>query len=688
MVNFLISKFFKKIFMNEGKLATSKKRVCKSFNFIHQMKIPFFYKSNNIKGAELFRFLIQCFAFVLLFSSQSMQGQSIQKKMLEEAISAKGKNDYATAVYYYREYLNKDSLNAGVWFQYAACCEQIYLYQKAIYAYEKCTKLDLKKEFKESQFRIGICLKLTGNYKKAIKVFEKTSRSSKKKNPELFAKCIEEKKICEDAIIQSQTGTMVKKLPSIINKEVAEYSPFYLDSMLYFIRKEEQEGQTYHRLLVAKDGENKTRKISVYFANGKEANFVGGINIHPNKKDIICTACEEEKTQFVCKLYEGKFDETGLKLGSQLPLPINEEGYTFTHPAQFVLNGKTKLFFSSNRQGGLGGMDIWMSEKTSDGKWSNPTNAGPEINTGGDEITPFFCDPCKLLYYSSNASGGLGNFDILITQYTDQGFKKADNLGWIINSGYNDLYPMYSKKTGKLFFASNRLEANQPEKDACCNNIFVLEGETSAQNDPDEKKVDSMVVKRSTLKSLIPLSLFFNNDEPNPKTTKTKTEASYEETYFSYIKQRQKYVTEYSKGLTYDERLNAIEEIESFFEDSVIAGFNDLETFAKLLPSLLQNGQKIRLTFKGFCSPLASSEYNIALAQRRISSLVNYFYSAQNHSLKPYFDNQQLSIVTEEIGELKASPLVSDNPLDKAGSVYSKKAASERKIQIIAVQFE
>ena len=71
-----------------------------------------------------------------------------------------------------------------------------------------------------------------------------------------------------------------------------------------------------------------------------------------------------------------------------------------------------------------------------------------------------------------------------------------------------------------------------------------------------------------------------------------------------------------------------------------------------------------------------------------LSSLINYFYLCKNGIFKPYLDKEQLRIVTEDIGELKASPMVSDNPLDKAGSVYSRKAASERKIQIIAVQFE
>jgi hypothetical protein len=182
--------------------------------------------------------------------------------------------------------------------------------------------------------------------------------------------------------------------------------------------------------------------------------------------------------------------------------------------------------------------------------------------------------------------------------------------------------------------------------------------------------------------------LFFNNDEPEPKTKKTKTNIPYDETYKAYISQRQKYISEYSKGLTYDEKMEAMEEIETFFEDSVISGYQDLVKFTDQLPDLLEKGGKIVLTFKGYCSPLASSEYNIALAQRRISSLINYFYLCKNGIFKPYLDKEQLRIVTEDIGELKASPMVSDNPLDKAGSVYSRKAASERKIQIIAVQFE
>jgi hypothetical protein len=371
-----------------------------------------------------------------------------------------------------------------------------------------------------------------------------------------------------------------------------------------------------------------------------------------------------------------------------LPLPINEEGFTFTHPSIFEFEGKTKIIFSSNRPGGKGGMDLWISESQGNGSWSNPENAGEFINTSSNEITPFFCQHCKLLFFSSDGNDGLGNFDIFQSKYQQKSFGKAENPGWLLNSGYNDLYPMYDKKTNQLFFASNRLGMGQQEKEACCNNLFSISQEKSGETEEEIIIKDSTLIKKNIIKSLLPLSLFFNNDEPEPKTKKTKTNIRYDETYLAYIGQRQKYVAEYSKGLTYDQKMEAIEEIETFFEDSVISGFQDLEKFADQLPALLEKGGKIILTFKGYCSPLASSEYNIALAQRRISSLINYFYHCKNGIFKPYLDKEQLRIITEDIGELKASPMVSDNPLDKAGSVYSRKAASERKIQIIAVQFE
>jgi hypothetical protein len=94
---------------------------------------------------------------------------------------------------------------------------------------------------------------------------------------------------------------------------------------------------------------------------------------------------------------------------------------------------------------------------------------------------------------------------------------------------------------------------------------------------------------------------------------------------------------------------------------------------------------------KGYCSPLASTDYNVNLAKRRISSLRNYFSETKNGWFVKYINNQtpgEGKIIYEDvdIGELPMSK-VSDDLKDKRNSVYSPFAAQERKIQIIAVSF-
>jgi hypothetical protein len=99
----------------------------------------------------------------------------------------------------------------------------------------------------------------------------------------------------------------------------------------------------------------------------------------------------------------------------------------------------------------------------------------------------------------------------------------------------------------------------------------------------------------------------------------------------------------------------------------------------------------VKITFKGYCSPLASSDYNINLAKRRISSLKNYFTEYKNGWFLKYINNSNENggkIIFEEvdIGELEVSK-ASDDFKDKRNSVYSPRAACERKIQILAIQF-
>jgi tetratricopeptide (TPR) repeat protein len=238
-------------------------------------------------------------AFVLLLIFLCLyevgKAQSVQKKILELADESFQKRDFPAATYYYRSYLDKDSLDPKIWFQYAQCCERIFLYKKAIYSYEKVQKLDLKKQYKELGYSLANCYKITGDYKKAIKLFDKTARSFKKKNPKLYEQCLKDKKICQDAIVELQGGELVKKLPAIINQEDAEYSPFYKDSTLYYIRKEEADNIIRHHLMSIKSGEKKQKKYLSFTHRVKRQIWLEGLVFIPPKMILSAPYAAKKK---------------------------------------------------------------------------------------------------------------------------------------------------------------------------------------------------------------------------------------------------------------------------------------------------------------------------------------------------------------------------------------------------------
>jgi outer membrane protein OmpA-like peptidoglycan-associated protein len=135
------------------------------------------------------------------------------------------------------------------------------------------------------------------------------------------------------------------------------------------------------------------------------------------------------------------------------------------------------LFFASNRPGGKGGMDIWYSVRGHDGTWGEPKNAGNEINTSGNEMSPFIHFDGKTLYFSSNGRTGMGGFDIFISRMKeDSTWTAPKNLGYPINtssdemgliidaSGQQGYYStIRDKKNGKDIFYFSLYDSIRPD---------------------------------------------------------------------------------------------------------------------------------------------------------------------------------------------------------------------------------
>lgn len=120
--------------------------------------------------------------------------------------------------------------------------------------------------------------------------------------------------------------------------------------------------------------------------------------------------------------------------------PMNKEinsKWNETH-ASLSADGKT-LYFTSDRKGGEGDMDIYRSELDANGEWGKPANMGPIINTRFNEESPFITDDGQRLYFSSEGHSGIGGYDVFYYDFSNPG-AGAVNLGYPLNTTDNDLF--------------------------------------------------------------------------------------------------------------------------------------------------------------------------------------------------------------------------------------------------------
>ncbi|KJD36822.1 cell envelope biogenesis protein OmpA [Tamlana sedimentorum] len=142
-------------------------------------------------------------------------------------------------------------------------------------------------------------------------------------------------------------------------------------------------------------------------------------------------------------LIDGKWDNIK-------PLPFNSNEYSVSHPS-LSSDGKT-LFFASNMPGGLGDTDIWKVSITN-GKYGEPENLGPNVNTPGKEGFPFISGD-NILYFSSRGKKGFGGFDIFRVDLNKS--EEAENLGKDINTKSDDFSFSINSKNNVGFYASNK----------------------------------------------------------------------------------------------------------------------------------------------------------------------------------------------------------------------------------------
>jgi hypothetical protein len=249
----------------------------------------------------------------------------------------------------------------------------------------------------------------------------------------------------------------IDDLDSVINSNYSEHSPLYSpkDNILMFTSRRYNknstkypDGQYDEDIYYSKWKNNKWSKpklMSVFDTPFNDATA----SIIPQNGIILLYKDDENGS-----IYISRREGNTWGAPKKMPRPINSR-YRETH-ASMTNDGK-QIFFTSNRPGGLGGLDIWTSRLQDDGKWSKPVNLGDAINTAKDEESPNISGDGKVLYFSSEGRGGFGGFDIFKSTRTQfNTWTIAKNLGYPINSVGDDIFFTPIANTDKAFYSSYR----------------------------------------------------------------------------------------------------------------------------------------------------------------------------------------------------------------------------------------
>ncbi|HRZ76472.1 MAG TPA: OmpA family protein [Bacteroidales bacterium] len=182
----------------------------------------------------------------------------------------------------------------------------------------------------------------------------------------------------------------------------------------------------------------------------------GGATLTADNRELFYTLCENTASGYYnCDICTSRKDWDQWSAITNAGKGVNTADHWESQPS-VTSDGKI-LFFISDRPGGLGGYDIYYSERQADGSWGKAENMGEPINTPGNEKSPFIHTDSQTLYFSSEGHPGLGGYDIFFARKEDGKWKRPVNIGFPINSKEDDVGFFVSTDGRYGYFASNKL---------------------------------------------------------------------------------------------------------------------------------------------------------------------------------------------------------------------------------------
>ena len=252
-----------------------------------------------------------------------------------------------------------------------------------------------------------------------------------------------------------------------INTPMPEFSPAgYLSGLVFVSRRKQgpinwNTGKTYYELFYAELDANGipgkrinfSPRINNSWLNEGPVSFnrTGDLMFYSQDNSLGGVSKADEKGMVWMKIHQatkGEFDWENIT-----PLPFNSDQYSCMHPS-LSPDGST-LYFSSNRPGGYGGMDLYIAKRQETGAWMDPINLGPEINTNKNEVFPFIHES-GVLFFTSDGHDSFGGLDLYMIDLGGKRWGQVLNMGEPFNSKEDDLSLIVNADGTQGYFSSSR----------------------------------------------------------------------------------------------------------------------------------------------------------------------------------------------------------------------------------------
>jgi outer membrane protein OmpA-like peptidoglycan-associated protein len=401
--------------------------------------------------------MVVCF---LSAKAQQYDPDKVNKKakaLYDKAASLAQDNNYPESIKTLEQAVKIDARFEDAWLSIAGLHGELKNYQAAIENYERAKAID-SVYFKDYNLPYSINLAGKGEFTKALAAvndfltisnLNETSRKAGQYRQKAY----------EFAIGYSNQHPLgdykfePKNMGDSINSEESEYYPsITIDgNELIFTRRVKGINEDFYVSKKVNGVWSKATELSGPINTDKNE---GALNVSQDGQWLVFAGYEFPGGYGSFDLYISYLTADGWSQPENLGGRINTEAW---ESSPSLSPDKRDLYFASSRGGGYGGSDIYVTHRLPNGRWSEPENLGPDINTAGDEKSPFVHADNQTLYFTSTGHLGYGGDDLFMSKKGPNGtWSKPVNLGYPINTIENEGSLIVSADGKTAYYASDR----------------------------------------------------------------------------------------------------------------------------------------------------------------------------------------------------------------------------------------